>query len=53
MSIGIALVVCVLGGLICVIATNPRASELGRLAFAIGLFIALSGAGQAVALFVK
>lgn len=53
MTIGIAVVVCVIGGFVCVIAGNPKVSELGRLAFGIGLFVALSGAAQAVALFVQ
>lgn len=53
MVIGIALAVCIIGGLVCVIAGNPKVSELGRLAFGIGLFVALSGAGQVVSLLVK
>jgi hypothetical protein len=53
MTIGIALFVCIIGGIIHVISDNGRWAELGRLAFAIGLFIALSGAGQVVALMVQ
>lgn len=53
MTIGIALAVCIIGGIIHIIASNDRWAELGRLAFGIGLFVALSGAGQVVSLFVK
>lgn len=53
MTIGIALAVCILGGVIHIIARGDRWAELGRLAFGIGLFIALSGAGQVVALMVQ
>lgn len=53
MVIGIALLVCIVGGFVCVIAGNPKVSMLGTLAYAIGLYVALSGAGQAVALLVK
>lgn len=53
MVIGIALFVCIAGGIIHIIARNDRVAELSRLAFGIGLFVALSGAGQAVALMVK
>lgn len=52
-TIGLAAFICILGGVIHIIATNGRWAELGRLAFGIGLFIALSGAGQVVALMVK
>lgn len=53
MTIGIALAVCIIGGIIHIIAGNGRWTELGRLAFGIGLFIVLSGAGQIVSLIVK
>jgi len=53
LTIGIALLVCIVGGIVHIVARNGRWAELGRLAFAIGLFVALSGAGQAVALLVK
>lgn len=53
MTIGIALAVCILGGVFHIISKNGPVAELGRLAFGIGLFIALSGAGQVVSLFVQ
>lgn len=53
MTIGIALAVCIIGGVVHVISANSRVAELGRLAFGIGLFVALSGAGQVVALMVQ
>lgn len=53
MTIGIALAVCIIGGFVCVIAANEKVSELGRLAFAIGLFVVLSGVGDVAALFVR
>jgi hypothetical protein len=53
MTIGIALFVCIIGGIFHVVSGNGRVAELGRLAFGIGLFVALSGAGQVVALMVQ
>jgi Na+/phosphate symporter len=53
MTIGIALLVCIIGAVIHLISANGRAAELGRLAFGIGLFFVLSGAGEAVALLVR
>lgn len=53
MTIGIAVFICILGGVIHIISGNSRVAELGRLAFGIGLFVALSGAGQVVALMVQ
>lgn len=53
MTIGIAVFICILGGIFHIISANGRVAELGRLAFGIGLFVALSGAGQVVALMVQ
>ena len=52
MTIGIALLICIAGGVIHIIAKDGRWAELGRLMFGIGLFVALSGAGALVALVV-
>jgi Na+/phosphate symporter len=49
MTIGIAFLICLIGGFVHIVGRD-RWVELGRLAFGIGLFIALAGAGQAVAL---
>lgn len=52
MVIGIALLVCIIGGFVHLVGKDGWI-ELGRLAFGIGLFVALSGAGQVVSLLVK
>jgi Na+/phosphate symporter len=52
LTIGLSLLVCIVGGFVHLIGRD-RWVELGRLAFGIGLFFVLSGAGEAVALLVR
>lgn len=49
MAVGIALLVCIVGGFVCIVSAHPKVSELGRLAFGIGLFVVLLGSDQVVA----
>ena len=41
------LVVCIVGLLMYVLASNPKVSELGRIMFAVGLLVVLLGLGAA------
>jgi hypothetical protein len=52
LTIGLSLLVCIVGGFVHLIGRDGWV-ELGRLAFGIGLFFVLSGAGEAVALLVR
>ena len=45
------LLVCVLGALVYAMATNPKLSEMGRLAFFAGLLVTLLYAERVVKLF--
>lgn len=52
-AIGLALFVMILGAIIYWIAANPKLAEMGRIAFFVGLFFVVSGAGAALSLVVK
>jgi hypothetical protein len=43
--IGIALAVCIIGILMYVLCTNGKLSEIGRIAYAVGLLVCLWQAG--------
>ncbi len=45
--------ICILGALMHLLASSPGVRELGRLAFAIGLFAALTSVGGAHGLVVR
>jgi hypothetical protein len=42
----LALIVCIIGALAYVLCTNPKAAEMGRLAYFAGLFATLLAVGQ-------
>lgn len=53
-AIGLALFVMILGAIVYWIAANgSKAAEMGRIAFFVGLFFVVSGAGAALSLVVK
>lgn len=52
-AIGLALLVMILGAIVYWIAGNPKLGEMGRIAFFVGLFFVVSGAGAALSLVVK
>ena len=41
------LLVCLVGLLMYVLASNPKVAELGRIMFAVGLFVCMLGLGAA------
>lgn len=52
MSISLlSLIVCIVGVLMYALSTNPKVSEMGRLAFFAGLIVTLSHANHVVKLF--
>lgn len=49
MTIGLAALVMIIGALVYLLTTD-KVSEMGRIAFFVGLFVLVNGAGQVVAL---
>lgn len=41
MIVGLSLLVCIVGLLVYVLSANPKVSEMGRIAFAMGLLVFL------------
>lgn len=45
--------VCIVGLLMYVLATNPKVSELGRIAFFVGLLVTLASSSSTIAAYVR
>lgn len=52
-SVGLSFLVCIIGLLFYIFAANPKVSEVGRIAYAMGLLAFLLQASQAVSLVVN
>lgn len=50
MIVGLALLVCIIGLLVYVLAGNPKVSELGRIAFGMGLLAFLLQVREVISL---